>query len=90
MVLPIDRTHPKHVNPHLSLQERNVLRLGGGAVVEAQHLCDVGLELLYTTYKSTHADTLGLLEHVGEIILLLLSCVDGERGEKVDQHANFK
>ncbi len=32
-----------------------------GAVVEAQHLGDVGIELLYSTYELTHIDVLGLL-----------------------------
>ena len=44
---------------------------------------DIGIELLYTTYKLTCVDALGLLKYIGDIVPLLLSCVDGERSEKV-------
>jgi hypothetical protein len=50
------------------LHERNVLGLGAGicigAVVEAQHLCDVGVELLYTPYKLAYVDVLGLSKYI--------------------------
>jgi hypothetical protein len=80
LVLPMRWTHPKHVTPQISLCEWNVFRnrsgVGTWAVVEAWHLRNVGVELLYMTYKLTHADTLGLLEHIGEIKPLLLSRID--------------
>ncbi len=48
-----------------SASVQNVLRLGAGicvgAVVEAWHLGNVGIELLYRTYKLTYVDMLGLL-----------------------------
>jgi hypothetical protein len=54
-----------------------------GAVVEAWHLGDVGIELLYSTYKLMYVDALGLLKYIGDIVLLLLCRVDEERGEQV-------
>ncbi len=48
-----------------------------GAVVEAWHLGNVGIELLYTTYKLTYADALGLLKYIGDIVLFLLCHVMG-------------
>jgi hypothetical protein len=75
----------------LSLCEWNVLQLGGGieagAVVEAGHLGDAGVELQYTPYKLRHIDILGLLEYIDDVVLFLLSRVDGEHGEKVKHHA---
>ena len=56
------------MSPQLSLRERDVLKLGAGvrvgAVVEARHLGDVDVELLYRTYKLTHVDVLGLLKYI--------------------------
>ncbi len=58
----------QHMAPLLSLRERNVLGLGAGicigAVVEARHLGDVGIELLYKTYKLTYGGALGLLKFI--------------------------
>jgi hypothetical protein len=91
LVLPLDRAHTQHMSPQLSLREWDILGLGAGvrvgAVVEARHLGDVGVELLYTTYKLTHLDALGLLKYVRDIVLFLLSCIDGKRSEKVKHHA---
>ncbi len=58
-----------------------------GAVLEAWHLGDIGIELLYTTYKLTYVDVLGLLKYIGDIVLFLLRCVDGNRSEKVKHDA---
>ncbi len=55
-----------------------------GAVVEAWHLGNVGIELLHAMYKLTYIATLGLLKYIGDIVLFLLSCVDGKRSEKVN------
>jgi hypothetical protein len=56
------------MSPQLNLREWDVLGLGAGihdgAVVEARHLRDVGVELFYTTYKLMHIDVLGLLKYV--------------------------
>ncbi len=54
-----------------------------GAVVEAWHLGDVGIELLYTAYKLMYIDGLGLLKYIDDIVLFLLSCIDGKQIEKV-------
>jgi hypothetical protein len=61
-----------------------------GTVVEAWHLGNVGIELLYTTYKLMYVDALGLLKYISDIVLFLLSCVDGKRSEKVKHDAVLK
>jgi hypothetical protein len=48
---------------------------------------NVGVELFYTLHKLMHADTLGFLEHVHDVVLLLLSCIIGKHSEKVEHHA---
>ena len=53
----------------------------------ARQLCDVGVKLLHMLYILTNAILLGFLEHVCDIVLLLLSHVIGEHGEKVEHHA---
>jgi hypothetical protein len=84
----------QHMSPQLSLCEWDVLGLGAGvcigAVEEAQHLGNVGVELLYTVYKLRHVDALGLLKYVRDVVLFLLSCVDGKRSEKVKHDAIVK
>jgi hypothetical protein len=94
LVLPLDRAHPQHMAPYLSLCEWNLFGLGVGvdarAVVEAWHLHNVGVELLYTLYELTYIDKLGLLKYIGDIVIFLLSRVDGEHGKKVKQHAIIK
>jgi hypothetical protein len=35
-----------------------------GLVVEARHLCDEGIELLYMLYKLAYVDVLGLLKYI--------------------------
>jgi hypothetical protein len=66
LVLPLKRAHMQYMSPWLSLCERDFLGLGAGigmrAVVEARHLGDVGIELLYKTYKLMYIDALGLLQ----------------------------
>ncbi len=80
--------------PQLSLREQDVLRLGAGigvgAVEEAWHLGNVGIELLYTAYKLTYVDALELLKYIGDIVLFLLCCIDGERSEQVKHGAVVK
>jgi hypothetical protein len=82
------------MSPQLSIREWDVLGLGVGvcigAVEEAQHLGNIGIELLYMTYKLTPVDMLGLLKYVRDVLLFLLSCIDGERSEKVKHHAIVK
>ena len=48
---------------------------------------DVGIELFYTLHKLTNADALGFLQHVRDVVPLLLSRVVGEHGEKVEHDA---
>ncbi len=78
------------MSPQLSLYERDVLGHGAGirigAVVEAKHLGDVGIELLYMTYKLTRVDALGLSEYILDVVLFLLCCIDGKRSEQVKHH----
>ncbi len=94
MVLPLEWTHPENVTPQFSLGEWNVCWNHSGictwAVVEAWHLSNVGIELLYITLKLMHTNTLGLIEHACDVILPLLSRVDGKHGKKVEQHTIFK
>jgi hypothetical protein len=58
----------QHMSPQLSLRERNVLGIGAGicigAVVEAWHLCNVGIELLYMPYKLAYVDALELFKYI--------------------------
>jgi hypothetical protein len=39
------------------------------------------------TYKLTYVDMLGLLKYIQDVVLFLLSCVDGKRSEKVKHDA---
>jgi hypothetical protein len=94
LVLPLEWTQPENVTRQVSLGEWSVCRGSCGidtwAVVEACQLHDVGIDLLHTMHKLTHTDTLGLLEHVRDVVPFLLSCIDGEHGKKVEQHAIIK
>jgi hypothetical protein len=56
-------------------------------VLPAGQLHDVGVELLYALYKLAYANPLGLLEHVGKIVLFLLRCIVGKHSEKVEHNA---
>ena len=60
------------------------------AVVEARHLSNVGVELRYMPHKLAYIDALWLLKYICDILLFLLSRIDGERGEKVKHHAIIK
>ncbi len=75
LILPLDRAHTQRMSPQLSLREWDVLELDAGvcvgAVVEERHRGDAGIELLYTTYKLTHVDALGLLKYVQDVVLFL-------------------
>jgi hypothetical protein len=61
-----------------------------GAVVEAWYLGNVGIEMIYMAYKLTYVDVLGLLKYIGDILLLLLSCIDEKCTEKVKHDAVVK
>jgi hypothetical protein len=60
------------------------------ALEQAWHLGSVGVELFYRAYKLTYIDVLGLLKYIGDIVLFLLSCVNGKRSEKVKHDAVVK
>ncbi len=60
------------------------------AVVEARHLSNVGIELLYMPYELAYVDALWLLKYIHDIVIFLLSHVDGEHSEKVKHHAIVK
>jgi hypothetical protein len=84
----------ENMTHQVSLDERNVHWSIHGictwAVVKAWQLCNVGVELLHTMHKLMHADALGLLEHVFDLIFFLLSHVDGKHNEEMEQHAIIK
>jgi hypothetical protein len=50
----------------------------------------VGVVLLHMMHKLMHADALGLLELIYQVVPFLLSCIVGEQGEKVEHHAVIK
>jgi hypothetical protein len=79
LILPLVRTHPKNMTCQISLGEQNIPWCHAGilapAVVPAGQLHNIGIELLYALYKLTYVNPLGLLEHIGKVILFLLSCV---------------
>jgi hypothetical protein len=89
--LPLVRTHPENVTCQISLGEQYICRCHAGivawAVVPAGQLCNVGVELLYALYELTYANPLGLLEHIGKVAFLLLSCVVWKHSEKVKHNA---
>ncbi len=91
LILPLVQTHPENMTCRISLSELNVRQHHTGdvawAVVPAGKLRNVGIELLYALYKLGYANPLGLLEHVGKVVLLLLSCVVGKYSEKVEHVA---
>ncbi len=78
----------------ISLSEWNICRHHvidvAWAVVPAEQLRNVGVELLYTLYELAYTNPLGLLEHVGKVILFLLSCFVWKHSEKVKHNADLK
>jgi hypothetical protein len=87
------RWHPAYVKPELAVTEKSPPLPAGicvGAVEEARHLSNVGIELLYSMYKLMYIDMLWLLKYTGDIVLFLLGHVDGKHGEQVKHHAIVK
>ncbi len=78
----------------ISLCERNACRRHAvditWALLPAGQLHKVGIELLYLLYKVAYANPLGLLEHIGEVILFLLSCIVQKHSEKVKHDAGVE
>jgi hypothetical protein len=91
LILPLVQKHPENVTCQISRGEWNICRrhesIVAWAVVPAGQLRDIGVELLYALYKSTYANPLGLLEHVGKVVFFLLSCVVWKHSEKVGYNA---
>jgi hypothetical protein len=73
LVLPLVWTHLENMTCQISLGERNICwhhaSIVAWAVVPAGQLHNVGIELLYALYKLVHANPLGLLEHIGKVVL---------------------
>jgi hypothetical protein len=94
LVLPLVRTHPENVTCQISLSERNIhwchTIIVAQAVVPAGQLRNVGVELLYALYKLMYVNLLGLLEHVGKVVLFLLSRIFGKHAERVEHDAVVK
>jgi hypothetical protein len=91
LILPLVQTHPENLTCQISLSEQNVCRHHAvdvaWAVLPAGQLRNVGIELLYMLYELAYVNPLGLLEHVGKVVLLLLSCFVGKHSEKVEHDA---
>ena len=94
LILPHVRTHSENLTHQINLVEgqahRNCGHLHIWAVVSAGQLQDLGVKLLHTLHKLTNADVLGFLQHVCDILPLLLSHAIGEHGEEEEHHTVFK
>jgi hypothetical protein len=94
LILPGMWAHPKNVICQISLSEWYIhgicTGLGTQGVEPARQLCSLGVELFYMLHKLTYTDVLGLLEHVHDVVPLLLSRVVGKHGEKVEHHKVIK
>jgi hypothetical protein len=78
LILSLVWTHPENVTCQISLGKQNICRHHtddvAWAVVPAGQLRNVGIELLYPLYELACTNPLGLLEHIGKVVLLFLSC----------------
>ncbi len=94
LILPHVGTHSENVTQQISLGKGHVhgnrVHFHTWAVVPAGQLQDVGIELFHTLQKLTNADMLGFLQHVCDIVPLLLCRVVGEHGEKVEDDTVFE
>jgi hypothetical protein len=94
LILPHAGTHSENVTRQISLGEGHVhgnrVCLHAWAVVPAGQLQDVGIELFRTLHKLMNAEALGFLQHVCDVVPLLLSPVVGEHGEKVERDTVFE
>jgi hypothetical protein len=91
LILPCMWAHPKSVTLQISLSQQyihgNCTGLGAQAVVPAEQLHSVEVELFYMLHELTHAVARIILEHVCDVVPLLLSRVVGKHSEKVEHHA---
>jgi hypothetical protein len=94
LILPRVGTHWENLTRQISLGKGHIhgnrVCLHAWAVVPAGQLQDLGIELFHTLYKLTNADALGLLQHIRDVVPLLLCRVVGEHGEKVEHHTVIK
>ncbi len=94
LVLLLVRAHLENVTCQISLGEWNICQRHASivtwSVVPAGQLQDAGIELLYALYKLMYAYPLGLLEHVGKVVLFLVSCIVWKHSEKVEHKAFVK
>ncbi len=94
LILPPMWTHLENVTCQISLSEQVVhrchTRIVAWTVVPAGQLRNVGVELLYTLYKLTCVNPLGLFEHVGKLVLFLLISIVGKHSEEVEHHTVIK
>jgi hypothetical protein len=94
LILPRVGTHSKNVTQQISLGKGHVhenhVCLHAWAVVPAGQLQDVGIKLFHVLHKLKKADALGFLQHVRDVVPLLLCHVVGEHGEKVEHHTVVK
>jgi hypothetical protein len=94
LILPGIGTHLENVTQQISLGKGHVhgnrVRFHAWAVVPAGQLRGVGIELFHTLHKLTNADALGFLQHICDVVPLLLCHVVGEHSEKVEHDIVFK
>jgi hypothetical protein len=94
LVLPRKQAHPENVACQVSLGEQDICRscvwLDTWALKPAWQLRDEGFELLHMLHKLMHADALGFLDHVCQVVPFLLNRIVGGHDEKVKHHAVIK
>ncbi len=94
LILPHMWALPKNVTCQISLGKwyvhGNCIGLGTWAEEQAGQFHNVGVELFYTMHKLMHADALGLLEHVCDVVMLLFIGIVGKHGEKAEHNAVIK
>ncbi len=77
LILSLVQTHLENMTCQISFGEQNICRchtrIEARAVVPAEQLRNLGIELLYALYKLMYSNPLGLLEHVGKVVFFLLS-----------------
>jgi hypothetical protein len=66
--------------PRQKAHSWNCAGLGAWAIVAARQQHNVGVKLPHTLHKLTNADVLWLLEHIRDVVLLLISRIIGEHG----------
>jgi hypothetical protein len=84
----------ENVTQQISLSKGHIhgnrVCLHAWALVPAGQLRDVGIELFHMLHKLTNTDVLGFLQHVRDVVSLLLCRVVGEHSEKVEHDTVFE